>query len=104
MSSSTADAGAVVRLKVQKLSCDSCVSRAERALSAREGVLDASVNLATGEARVTVDHSGRIGDRTSILNYCSWEPGETPHLGKSPLQLQGLDVDGGVRALGAAVG
>ncbi len=43
-----------VRLKVQNLSCASCVGRAERALSSVPGVVTAAVNLATETASVTV--------------------------------------------------
>ncbi|HOF60983.1 MAG TPA: heavy metal translocating P-type ATPase [Candidatus Latescibacteria bacterium] len=41
-----------LRLPVEGMSCASCVSRVERALKGVEGVLDAQVNLATGEATV----------------------------------------------------
>ncbi|WP_371168459.1 heavy metal translocating P-type ATPase [Aliiroseovarius sp. 2305UL8-7] len=41
-----------ITLKLENLSCASCVGRAERALSSVEGVTDAPVNLATETARV----------------------------------------------------
>lgn len=42
-----------ISLIVENLSCASCVGRAEAALTAAPGVLKASVNLASGRARVT---------------------------------------------------
>ncbi|SFG24353.1 Cu+-exporting ATPase [Palleronia marisminoris] len=44
--------GAVVTIRVQDMSCASCVGRAERALHAVPGVRSAEVNLATETARV----------------------------------------------------
>jgi Cu+-exporting ATPase len=43
-----------IRLTVEGMSCASCVGRVERALDAVPGVVSASVNLATSEARVSV--------------------------------------------------
>ena len=45
--------GRQIRLAVRGMTCASCVRRVERALSAIEGVENASVNLATEEATVT---------------------------------------------------
>ncbi len=42
----------VTQLRVEEMSCASCVSRVEEALEALPGVLEASVNLATESARV----------------------------------------------------
>ncbi len=44
-------------LDVQGMTCASCVNRIERYLKRTDGVLDASVNLATERATVTVDAS-----------------------------------------------
>lgn len=46
-------ATAQVVLDVANMSCGSCVGRVERALKAADGVVDASVNLATETARVS---------------------------------------------------
>ncbi len=46
-----------VELPIEGMTCASCVRRVERALSRVEGVQDASVNLATEQARVTLDPS-----------------------------------------------
>src|SRR5690606_29031431 len=40
-------------LDIQGMSCAACVGRIERALTAQPGVLEVSVNLASGRARVT---------------------------------------------------
>ncbi len=48
----------VVNLKVEGMSCASCVGRVEKALSQVEGVAEASVNLATEKAQV------RLGDES----------------------------------------
>ncbi|AMJ62773.1 heavy metal translocating P-type ATPase [Bosea sp. PAMC 26642] len=48
----------VVELAVADMSCASCVGRVEKALKAVPGVLDASVNLATGRASVRVLDGG----------------------------------------------
>ena len=53
-------AGNTMRLKVSGLYCAECVSRIEEALKAVPGVLDATVNAATNEARV--QYSPAIGD------------------------------------------
>ena len=50
-------------LAVDGMTCASCVARVERALEAVPGVLDASVNLATG--RATIDHAGV--DATALM-------------------------------------
>jgi len=47
-----------VVLQVSDMTCASCVGRVERALKKQPGVLDATVNLATEQARVTT-----VGDR-----------------------------------------
>ncbi|UFN47065.1 heavy metal translocating P-type ATPase [Roseomonas sp. OT10] len=48
-----ARAAAPVELSVEGMTCASCVRRVEKALAAVPGVAEASVNLATGRARVT---------------------------------------------------
>ncbi len=44
-----------VEFPVTGMTCASCVRRVEKALGRVEGAGDASVNLATGKARVLVD-------------------------------------------------
>ncbi|MEX1057579.1 MAG: heavy metal-associated domain-containing protein, partial [Natronospirillum sp.] len=43
-----------VELSVQGMSCASCVGRVDKALRQAPGVINASVNLATGRATATV--------------------------------------------------
>jgi Cu+-exporting ATPase len=45
----------IMEIGIDGMSCASCVDRIERALDALPGVRDASVNLATGRARVRAD-------------------------------------------------
>lgn len=44
-----------IDLNIGGMTCASCVSRVERALKKQEGVVDATVNLATESARITVN-------------------------------------------------
>ncbi|MBK1726787.1 heavy metal translocating P-type ATPase, partial [Halorhodospira neutriphila] len=44
-----------LRIGIEGISCASCVARVERALQGLDGVAGASVNLATGEAAVTLE-------------------------------------------------
>ncbi|CAM9610753.1 unnamed protein product [Pylaiella littoralis] len=48
-----------VCFELSGLSCASCVAKAERALLSVDGVLEAAVNLATGQARVVTAARGR---------------------------------------------
>lgn len=48
------------RVAVEGMHCASCVAKVENSLRSTRGVVDASVNLATGEAAVTFD-TGRVG-------------------------------------------
>jgi Cu+-exporting ATPase len=45
----------VVNIKVKGMHCATCVARVEKALTGTEGVEDASVNLASGRAIVSID-------------------------------------------------
>ncbi len=53
---------AAINLAVDGLNCASCVGRAEKALRAVPGVLDASVNLATGRAHIRVTVGAATAD------------------------------------------
>ncbi|HET8999395.1 MAG TPA: heavy metal translocating P-type ATPase [bacterium] len=53
----------VIDLPVEGMTCASCVRRIERALGRLDGVGEASVNLATGRARVAVDTSVTTRDQ-----------------------------------------
>ncbi|MBM4415578.1 MAG: copper-translocating P-type ATPase [Chloroflexi bacterium] len=54
-SPAAAAAGGALRLDVRGMTCASCVRRVERALTGVPGVTQASVNLATEQATVTLD-------------------------------------------------
>ncbi|WP_293573368.1 heavy metal translocating P-type ATPase [Phaeobacter sp.] len=73
-----ADAGypaaeATVVLALQGLTCASCVARAERALNAVEGVVEAKVNLANETARITyltgITHSEELRTAVGAAGY-----------------------------------
>ncbi|MGZ6378425.1 MAG: cation transporter, partial [Candidatus Limnocylindrales bacterium] len=57
VSASTGNQAGPIRivLPIEGMTCASCVSRIERFLGKTEGVLEASVNLATERATVLVD-------------------------------------------------
>ena len=57
---------------IEGMTCASCVGRVEKALSALEGVSDVSVNLASEQARLTVDGPDRFqaaADTLDTLGY-----------------------------------
>ena len=61
-------------LAVQGMSCASCASSVERALAALDGVLDASVNVATERARVRyVPGAVRIADLTQAVRHAGYD-------------------------------
>ena len=47
-------------LNIEGMSCASCVGRVEQALNALDGVSDVSVNLATEQARFSIEEGGRL--------------------------------------------
>ena len=53
---------------IEGMTCASCVGRVEKALSAVEGVSDVSVNLASEQARLTVDGPDRLQDAADTLD------------------------------------
>ena len=60
------------KLNIEGMTCASCVGRVEKAMSALEGVSDVSVNLASEQARLTVDSSDRFqaaADALETLGY-----------------------------------
>ncbi len=54
---------------IKGMTCASCVSRVERALKKDQGVVEASVNLATEKAKVT--YNDRVIDGEKIINLIS---------------------------------
>ncbi|EAR51348.1 ActP copper transport ATPase [Oceanicola granulosus HTCC2516] len=59
-------------LALEGLSCASCVGRAERALTALEGVEAVSVNLASETARVRLDGPGRLAEVAAALREAGY--------------------------------
>ena len=65
----------ILTLPVEGMTCASCVGRVERALGKVPGVTEASVNLATGRARVTgTAEPGALRDAVTRAGYASPEP------------------------------
>ena len=55
-------------LSIEGMSCASCVGRVEKTLSALPGVSDVSVNLASEQARLSVDNPDRLQDAAQALD------------------------------------
>ena len=55
-------------LSIEGMSCASCVGRVEKTLSALPGVSDVSVNLASEQARLSVDSPDRLQDAAQALD------------------------------------
>ena len=55
-------------LSIEGMSCASCVGRVEKTLSALPGVSDVSVNLASEQARLTVDSPDRLLETAQALD------------------------------------
>ena len=80
-----------LRFGVQGMTCASCVRRVERALSAVPGVEQASVNLATEEASVTL--AGRppldaLRAAVDRAGYAMRMPGEEPEGARDRLEME----------------
>ena len=61
-----------ISLRLDGLSCASCVGRAETALEKTPGVLEASVNLATDTATVQLDDTGSVAAVTMALKEAGY--------------------------------
>ena len=62
-----------LELGVQGMTCASCVGRVERALKKVDGVLDASVNLATERASVSFLHGVNTGQLKAAIREAGYE-------------------------------
>ena len=56
------------RIGIQGMSCASCVGRVEKTLSGLPGVADVSINLASEQARLSVDAPERLKDVVQALD------------------------------------
>ena len=60
-------------LSIEGMSCASCVGRVEKTLSALPGVSDVSVNLASEQARLTVDSPDRLLETAQALDTLGYQ-------------------------------
>lgn len=63
----------VIDIGIEGMHCASCVARVERGLEAVPGVRDASVNLATGRARVRADAQIDVGNIVSAIEAAGYQ-------------------------------
>jgi Cu+-exporting ATPase len=75
-----------MRLQIDGMTCASCVMRVEKALKAVPGVVQASVNLATEEATVSVSPAASAEALAAAVRRAGYEVGETT----TTLQVQGM--------------
>jgi P-type Cu+ transporter len=64
----------VIDIGVEGMNCASCVGRVERAIAAVPGVTGASVNLATGRARVTLAEAGHEAEIAAAVERAGYAP------------------------------
>ncbi len=57
-----------ITLRIEGMSCASCVGRVERALADVDGITDVAVNLATESAQVRADDAAAIAQASSVLS------------------------------------
>jgi heavy metal translocating P-type ATPase len=74
-----------IDIGVEGMSCASCVARIERAVEAVPGVQGATVNLATGRARVRADADAGVGSIVAAVRAAGYEP---------RIEMVSLTVDG----------
>ncbi len=62
-----------IDLPISGMTCASCVRRVEKGLKATEGVLHATVNLATKKATIQVNEKGRLPDLLASVHKMGYE-------------------------------
>ena len=92
------DGTARVRLRMDGLRCASCVWLVERVLQADEGVVDAHVSFATGNASLTLAPDVRLSQVLAPVQDLGYRPAP---LGVEPARDDGLLLRLGVSAFGA---
>jgi len=93
-----------LRLSVQNMSCASCVGRVEQALSARPGVTDVHVNLASETVQAQVDAPERIFKVMEALDQAGY-PARTQSVRLNVASMSCASCVGRVdKALGAVPG
>ncbi|WP_227418368.1 heavy metal translocating P-type ATPase [Roseitranquillus sediminis] len=70
----TGGEGRIVDISIEGMSCASCVVRIERVVGAVPGVKEASVNLATGRARIQSDAETDVATIVSAVHAAGYEP------------------------------
>ena len=95
----TPNAGQERRFPLRNLSCAGCVRRAETAIAAVPGVTEASVNLATHEARIVAAPSVRMDDLRQALQRAGY-PIRTTQI---ELALEGMSCASCVARVEAAL-
>ncbi|MGW8266308.1 MAG: heavy metal translocating P-type ATPase, partial [Longimicrobiales bacterium] len=90
-----------VEIPVDGIHCAGCVSRIEKALEGLDGVREASVNLATGEARVSFDPAAVS---TGAIRVAVEEAGYTVPSGVTEIPIQGMHCAACVSRVERAVG
>ena len=79
-----------INLNIQGMSCASCVQRVEKALLQHQGVLSASVNLATEKARV--DYDDTVLTPLQLISIVS-KSGYEASLSEEPSQTKKVHLD-----------
>ena len=97
-------AAETITVKIDNMSCASCVGRVERALSARAGIADVEVNLATESARLRLADPSGLAEAVRALDAL----GYPARRARAVLALSGMNCASCVgrveRALGAVPG
>ncbi len=75
-----------IDLPITGMTCASCVSRVERALKKTEGVLDASVNLATEKATVQVNEDASLDALIETVQSAGYDV----DLASATMQIEGM--------------
>ncbi|MCP4808786.1 MAG: cation-translocating P-type ATPase [Proteobacteria bacterium] len=92
------DGVAEVRLRMDGLRCASCVWLVEHVLQADEGVREARVSFATGNATLTLNPGARLSDVLAPVQDLGYRPAP---LGSAPTRDDGLLLRLGVAAFAA---
>ena len=63
-----------IEIRVDGMSCASCVGRIEKALMGQRGVAEAQVNLATGKATVKFDQPATPATLIDLIKEAGYQP------------------------------
>jgi Cu+-exporting ATPase len=62
-----------INISISGMSCASCVNHVEKALKAKPGVLEASVNLATEKAKVKFNNNIKLSEILSTIDNLGYK-------------------------------